>query len=75
MFYFELKFIYLFCNILLLLVFVFCGRNVRQGKSFWQNAFICSLFFVLVMGTRYNRGNDYGHYVEVYVQGDQQNQY
>lgn len=75
MFFIELKFIYLFCNIFLLLVFIFCGHNVKQGGSFWKNAFICSLLFVLVMGTRYNRGNDYGHYVEVYVQGEQRNQY
>ena len=70
----NLDFIYLFFNISLLIFFIIGGYNVSRGASYWKNAFFCTFFFVLIMGSRYNRGNDYAHYVDVYVHGEQQNQ-
>ena len=71
----ETKVIYIFINLLLLLTFVMGGYNVKKGSSYWKNALSCSLVFVLVMGTRYGRGYDYFHYVDVYINGDPNNQY
>ena len=66
----ETKIIYIFINLLLLLTFVLGGYNIKRGGSYWKNALSCSFVFILVMGTRYGRGNDYFHYVEVYLNGD-----
>lgn len=71
----ETKIIYIFINLLLLLTFVLGGYNIKRGDSYWKNALSCSFVFILVMGTRYGRGNDYFHYVEVYLNGDNSSQY
>jgi hypothetical protein len=71
----NLDFIYLFFNILLLLTFIIAGYNVSKGSSYWKNAWTCIIIFVFVLGSRYNRGNDYAHYVDVYNLGDIKNQY
>ena len=62
----EASFVYMFLYTLLLLVFIIAGKNVSNGQSFWENALICSLFFILIVGSRYARGNDYIHYAYVY---------
>lgn len=71
----ETKIIYIFINLLLLSTFVIGGYNVKKGGSYWKNALSCSLVFVMVMGSRYGRGHDYLHYVDVYINGDLSNQY
>lgn len=55
---------------MLLFVFYLAGQNVSRGESYWKNAYVCIIAFVLTLGTRYNRGNDYAHYIEVYLYGD-----
>lgn len=62
----DIDIFYIFLNILLLCTFVIAGINVSNGESYWKNACICIFVFVLIVGTRYNRGIDYVHYVEVY---------
>lgn len=71
----EIKIFYTIINLLLLLFFVIGGSNVKKGGSYWNNALACSFVFVLVMGSRYARGNDYMHYVDVYVHGEESSQY
>lgn len=71
----ETKIIYIFMNLLLLFFFVVGGYNVKKEGSYWKNALVCSLAFILIMGSRYGRGNDYLHYVDVYVNGEITSQY
>lgn len=59
--------IYVLLNLILLLVFIIAGINVSCRRPFWSNALTCCFFFVLIVGSRYGRGNDYGHYVDVFI--------
>lgn len=58
---------YIVLNLFLLFVFFLVGRNISKGGNYWKNAFWAILFFVLIIGSRYGRGNDYFHYIDVYV--------
>lgn len=58
---------YVGLNLFLLLVFFLIGRNISKGGNYWKNAIWAILFFVLIFGSRYARGNDYFHYVDVYI--------
>lgn len=66
---FGFDFTYVFINLLLLGIFFLCGLNVSRGGSYWKNAIICTVAFVFVLGSRYMRGNDYRHYIEIYNYG------
>ena len=59
--------VYILIYLLLLAAFCIAGDNVSRGDSYWKNALICCVLFILVVGTRYERGNDYKHYVDVYA--------
>lgn len=65
----KIDFIFVFLNFLLLLFFFLCGNEIAQKKNYWNNAFLCILFFVFVQGSRYGRGNDYFLYVDRYKYG------
>ena len=62
--------IYIILNLLLLFVFFVAGSNVSQGDSYWDNALLCVITFVFVLGSRYMRGHDYAHYIDAYLHGD-----
>lgn len=66
---------YFVINVILLMVFIIAGKNVSKGGSYINNAIICCIFFILVFGSRYNRGHDYAHYVEVYTYSEHSDQY
>lgn len=66
--------IYVSLNLILLFVFIIAGINVSCRKPFWSNALTCSIFFVFIVGSRYGRGNDYLHYVSVFVYNEDINQ-
>ena len=55
----NIDIIYVLLNLILLFVFTVAGINVSCRRSFWGNAFICSIFFIFIVGSRYGRGNDY----------------
>ena len=63
----NIDIIYVLLNLILLFVFIIAGINVSQRQPFWGNALICSVFFVLVVGSRYGRGVDYFHYASVFI--------
>lgn len=62
----NIDIVYIIFNLLLLFTFIIAGSNVSSGKTYWGNALLCGFVFILIIGTRYNRGIDYPHYVEVY---------
>lgn len=59
--------IYIIFNLILLLVFYIAGINVYRGKPYWDNAWVCCITFILIVGSRLNRGIDYIHYVDVFT--------
>lgn len=58
---------YLVITLGLVLVYFVAGRNISRGKSYLWNSVICVIAVVFAMGTRYDRGNDYMHYIDVYL--------
>lgn len=62
----TLDFDYLLLNLILLLIFCVAGSYVSKGGKYWGYAWACILSFTFVQGSRYARGNDYPHYLEVY---------
>lgn len=66
---FSIDIDYLFLNFLLLVVFVIRGKNISNGGNYWKNAIICIFIYVFVLGSRYGRGNDYFHYIDIYKSG------
>lgn len=58
-------FIYIFLNIVVLLIFVIVGQSIND-KEYWKKSLWCILGFTLLLGLRLNRGNDYLHYIDVY---------
>ena len=65
----NIDILYLILNIILLAAFYYTGRIISQGKTYWDKAMICIIAFSLILGLRYARGNDYFHYVHIYVHG------
>ena len=66
---FNIDFVYILINILLLLIFYYTGKEIAKGKSYWDNAILCIIAFTLALGLRYGRGDDYFHYQDFYVYG------
>ena len=64
---FLFDFDYVVLNVIMFVIFCVCGQRVSVGKSYWANAFVSSVVFCLMMGLRLNRGNDYVHYMDVYL--------
>lgn len=71
----NIDILYISINLMLLFVFIIAGYNVSKGGSYWRNAYVCIVMFVLVFGSRYNRGHDYAHYVDAYLHGDEGHEY
>lgn len=63
---FNIDPLYIFINILLLLTFISMGRFAAKGGNYKFSSGVCIVAFTLVLGSRYMRGNDYGHYIEVF---------
>lgn len=51
---------------MLLLIFISMGRFTSKGGNYKFSSGVCIAAFTLVLGSRYMRGNDYAHYVEVF---------
>lgn len=66
---FRFDFLYIIINLILLLVFYYAGRNASIKRDYWSYSIFCVVFFTIVLGLRYGRGNDYFHYVDLYVYG------
>ena len=66
---FHFDIIYIILNLLLLFIFWYGGLRISKGDNYWKNAILCIVAFTLVLGLRYGRGNDYHHYVYIYVNG------
>ena len=61
-------FVYIFLNLILLLFFVIAGFRISYDKSnYWEYAFWPIVAFTLILGLRLDRGNDYIHYMQVYL--------
>lgn len=62
-------FVYISLNILLLITFYLVGKNIsRTGiHHYFFKSLPVIVMFVLIQGARYNRGNDYKHYVDIYL--------
>lgn len=68
-------FIYILLNILLLFIFFQVGRRVKDCTSnYYHLTLPVILFFVFIQGSRFNRGNDYMHYVDIYKYDLEENQ-
>ena len=64
---FDINIFYTVVNLLLFAVSVIVGNNVQNKKGgYVANSLIFTLFYSLILGLRYKRGNDYIHYVEVF---------
>lgn len=62
------KFDYIVINFFLIFAFYVCGNYVSIKKNnYWLGALVAIIMFVIVTGIRYNRGNDYQHYIDVYL--------
>lgn len=66
---FNFDFIYIFLNLLLLASFAYSGYQISKGANYYQYGFVSILTFTFILGLRYARGNDYLHYVDIYVHG------
>ncbi len=66
---FNFDFTYFFINIVLLGSFIYSGYRISKGCDYFKYSCICVIIFTLVLGLRYGRGNDYHHYVDIYVHG------
>lgn len=52
----------------MLITFIIAGKGISKDKShYWIYAFWPAIVFTIVLGLRLNRGNDYVHYMEVYL--------
>lgn len=60
-------FTYLFLNGILLLTFIISGQLVSRKANYWSCAIWCIVAFTLIQGLRYDRGNDYKHYTEIFM--------
>jgi len=63
----QLDFDYILINIFLLGMFVDAGRNIASGNRQFPGMLACIIFFSVVLGLRFGRGNDYFHYIDVFV--------
>lgn len=66
---FKIDVVYIFLNLILLFVFIIAGQNVSKGRKYMPNAMLCIIFYALIFGLRYARGDDYFHYQEIYLKG------
>lgn len=64
---FDFNVFYTVVNLLLLAVSIVVGQGIQRKKGgYVANSLIFVLFYSIILGLRYNRGNDYIHYVEVF---------
>lgn len=66
---FVFDFDYVILNIILLLLFCYSGNKISKGSNYWAYSIPCIILYTFVLGSRYGRGNDYFHYVDVYLYG------
>lgn len=61
-------FVYIFLNLVMLVVFMQAGRKISHSRlGYWKYAIWPVIVFTLMLGLRLNRGNDYVHYMQVYL--------
>jgi len=65
----NIYFVYLILNLILFLTFVACGCSIKNKKDYFYYTFLPIIVYTFVLGSRYMRGNDYNHYVDVYKYG------
>ena len=63
----QIDFDYIFINVFLLGMFIDAGRNIATGNRQFPGMLACIIFFSAIMGLRYGRGNDYFHYIDVFI--------
>ena len=63
----QIDFDYILINIFLLGMFIDAGRNIASGNRQFPGVLACVIFFSVVLGMRYGRGNDYFHYIDVFI--------
>ena len=61
--------IYILANALLLISFIITGRNAHNETNYKRFAIISIIIYTFVLGLRYERGNDYIHYANMYQYG------
>lgn len=62
------QFLYIFLNLVLLLAFCITGKSVERSRhGYFVKTLPVIALFVFVQGSRYLRGNDYRHYIDVYL--------
>ena len=66
---FHFDIIYVLLNLVLFFIFCYAGRRISKGGNYWKYAIPCIVAFTLMLGLRYGRGNDYHHYVFIYING------
>lgn len=57
---------YIILNLALLGIFLFAGWRISKGGNYLKNSILCIIAYTLISGSRYARGVDYLHYVDVY---------
>lgn len=63
---FDFNLFYTPVNIVLMIAAIVTGKNISAKAKYWRNALGFTAIYSLVLGLRYNRGNDYLHYVDVF---------
>lgn len=66
---FNFDIIYILLNLLLLGSFIYSGHQIGKRRNYSLCAILCIIAFSIILGLRYARGNDYLHYVDIYVHG------
>lgn len=56
-------------NLITLFLFILVGNNYRTSKNRFLTYLPAIISFSLLLGLRYNRGNDYMHYQDIYNEG------
>lgn len=68
----DLDFILL--NLILLATFVITGKKLSCTNSYQKNLFFCVVAFIIIMGSRYMRGNDYVRYQLTFMYDNDEDQ-
>ena len=58
--------VYIVLYLLLIAIFSLVGWNISKGAKYWQSSIWAIVAFTFVSGSRFLRGNDYVHYMDVY---------
>ena len=62
--------VYIIINLILIVIFIFSGIKVSKGANPKPYILLCTFMFMLVLGSRYMRGNDYIRYQETFLKDD-----